>query len=286
MLSDLKDLIPGASSWPEFQKNTSEQFEARLASVKVNDSPSIFFKGMAGSVLPIPISHGEGRAVFSNSNSSHQALAGALVPLQFVDNYRQIAKKYPYNPNGSTKGITAITTPDGRATIMMPHPERAFLTQQLSWHPQHWGKDSPWLKLFQNARAWIQWYDTRVYTVDDKTFEAIVGRAIDGIPTKYAQHIKNLAFVVEDEPSTAQRQKLKLRDHQTLFGLYEGVPLTQRSGNYNLVLPDKITVFKRPIEWSANSQDELVQKIKDTIWHEVAHYYGLGHGRIHELEDR
>lgn len=124
-----------------------------------------------------------------------------------------------------------------------------------------------------------------MYTVDDKAFEKIVAGAIDAIPTKYAKHIKNLAFVVEDEPSPAQRQKLQLRDHQTLFGLYEGVPLTGRSSNYNMVLPDKITVFKRPIEWSANNHDELVQKVKDTIWHEVAHYYGLGHGRIHELED-
>ncbi len=124
-----------------------------------------------------------------------------------------------------------------------------------------------------------------MYTVDDKAFEKIVAGAIDAIPTKYAKHIKNLAFVVEDEPSPGQRQKLQLRDHQTLFGLYEGVPLTGRSSNYNMVLPDKITVFKRPIEWSANNHDELVQKVKDTIWHEVAHYYGLGHGRIHELED-
>ncbi len=124
-----------------------------------------------------------------------------------------------------------------------------------------------------------------MYTVDDKTFENIVAQAIDDIPTKYAEHIKNLAFVVEDEPSLAQRHKLKLNDHQTLFGLYEGIPLTGRAGNYNLVLPDKITVFKRPIEWSANDHSQLVQKVKDTIWHEVAHYYGLGHGRIHELED-
>ncbi len=125
-----------------------------------------------------------------------------------------------------------------------------------------------------------------MYTVDDKTFESIVADAIDNIPPKYAQHIKNLAFVVEDEPTLAQRQKLKLGPHQTLFGLYEGVPLTGRAGGYNLVLPDKITIFKRPVEFSASNHEQLVEQVRRTLWHEVAHYYGLGHGRIHELEDK
>lgn len=124
-----------------------------------------------------------------------------------------------------------------------------------------------------------------MFTVDEKTFEKLVADGIDNIPPKYAKHIKNLAFVVEDEPTQEQRQKLKLHPNQTLFGLYEGVPLTGRSGNYNLVLPDKITIFKKPIESSANGLQELKKQINQTIWHEVAHYYGLGHGRIHQLEN-
>lgn len=125
-----------------------------------------------------------------------------------------------------------------------------------------------------------------MHQLDAKQFEKIVADAIDNIPPKYADHIKNLAFVVEDEPTPEQRIKLNLHAHQTLFGLYEGVPLTRRSGNYNLVLPDKITIFKKPIEMSANSLDDVVNQVNNTVWHEVAHYYGLGHGRIHELEDK
>ncbi len=114
----------------------------------------------------------------------------------------------------------------------------------------------------------------------------MVKRAIDAIPKRYAQHIKNLAFVVEDEPSDVQRQKLKLRDDQSLYGLYEGIPLTKRGAGYNLVLPDKITIFKHPAELSSYSLEQLEQGIKHTIWHEVAHYFGLGHDRINELEGR
>lgn len=125
-----------------------------------------------------------------------------------------------------------------------------------------------------------------MYKIDDQQFQKIVSQAIDNIPPKYAEHIKNLAFVVEDEPSPEQRQRLKLSDHQTLFGLYEGVPLTRRVSNYNLVLPDKITIFKLPIEFSANNKEELIEQVSNTVWHEVAHYYGLGHGRIHELENK
>ncbi len=125
-----------------------------------------------------------------------------------------------------------------------------------------------------------------MFIVSDKEFEDLVKNAIDNIPLKYAEHIKNLAFVVEDAPSIAQRTKLKLNQHQTLFGLYEGVPLTQRNSNYNLVLPDKITVFKNPIQFNANSHSDLTETVNNTIWHEVAHYYGLGHGRIHELENK
>ncbi len=125
-----------------------------------------------------------------------------------------------------------------------------------------------------------------MYTLDADQFEQIVATAIDNIPPKYAQHIKNLAFVIESEPSLEQRQRLKLGDHQTLFGLYEGIPLTSRSGSYNLVLPDKITIFKRPIELSAQSLVEVVERVNNTVWHEVAHYYGLDHNRINELEDK
>ena len=125
-----------------------------------------------------------------------------------------------------------------------------------------------------------------MYKVDEKQFQKIVAKAIDNIPPKYADHIKNLAFVIEDEPSQLQRQRLKLGDHQTLFGLYEGVPLTGRASNYNLVLPDKITIFKLPIEFSSSSLEAVVEQVNKTVWHEVAHYYGLGHGRIHELENK
>jgi phosphoribosylformylglycinamidine synthase len=121
---------------------------------QINESPSIFFKGMAGSQLPIPTAHGEGRAAFANGEQATQAIAQNLVPMQFIDNYGQVTEQYPSNPNGSPDGITALTTPDGRATIIMPHPERVFLSRQLSWHPADWGTDSPWLRIFQNARAW------------------------------------------------------------------------------------------------------------------------------------
>ncbi len=146
MLSALKELIPGAEQWPRFLRNESEQFEARLAQVKIQASPSIFFKGMEGSILPVPVAHGEGRA--------EQTVPANLVAGTFVDNAGKTTQTYPFNPNGSPGGITALTTPDGRATIMMPHPERAFLTQQLSWHPADWQKESPWFQMFLNAREW------------------------------------------------------------------------------------------------------------------------------------
>lgn len=123
-----------------------------------------------------------------------------------------------------------------------------------------------------------------MFSVSDEEFEKIVSKAIDDIPPKYAKHIKNLAFVVENEPTLAQRQRLHLHNDQTLFGLYEGVPLTQRGSGYNLVLPDKITLFKQPVEWTSNSLAELTEQVRHTLWHEVAHYYGLGHGRINELD--
>ena len=155
VLAELKELIPGADHWPKFLKNQSEQFEAREVLVKVNESPSIFLNNMAGSVLPIVTAHGEGRATFDKPSDAKKALQGGLVALQYVDNRHQPTENYPANPNSSPLGITALTTPDGRATIMMPHPERVFLSRQLSWHPDDWGEDSPWMQIFYNARRWI-----------------------------------------------------------------------------------------------------------------------------------
>lgn len=156
MLAALKELIPGTELWPRFLKNTSEQFEARLVNVRINESPSILFKDMAGSVLPVPVAHGEGRAVFSSPEAEASAVSERLVPWQYVDGDMQPTEVYPRNPNGSSQGIAALTTPDGRVTIVMPHPERVFLTERLSWHPDGWGEYSPWLKMFQNARAWVE----------------------------------------------------------------------------------------------------------------------------------
>jgi phosphoribosylformylglycinamidine synthase len=155
MLSSLKSLIPGAKNWPSFQKNKSEQFEAREILVRVNPSPSIFFRQMAGSVLPIVTAHGEGRACFADACGAAYALKQQLVPLQFVDSQHAPTEKYPANPNGSPLGITSLTTPDGRATILMPHPERVFMSRQLSWHPDDWAGDSAWMQIFYNARAWV-----------------------------------------------------------------------------------------------------------------------------------
>ncbi|MBN9287119.1 MAG: phosphoribosylformylglycinamidine synthase [Gammaproteobacteria bacterium 39-13] len=152
MLSSIKTLIPGASAWPQFVKNTSEQFEARVALVEVCNSNSVLMQNMQGMVLPIVVSHGEGRVDFSqNSNSDKAHLA-----LRYVDNHGKPTESYPYNPNGSLQGMTGFTTSDGRATIMMPHPERVFKAWQHSWHPSHWSEDSPWMNLFTNARNWVR----------------------------------------------------------------------------------------------------------------------------------
>lgn len=150
MLSHLKDLIPGADHWPRFERNRSEQFEARFSLVEVVESPSILLAGMAGSRIPIVVAHGEGQAVFS---AGHQDQA--RVALRYVDHYGHPAGAYPYNPNGSPDGITGLTTPDGRFTIMMPHPERVFRTVQYSWAPEDWGEAGPWMRVFRNARCWL-----------------------------------------------------------------------------------------------------------------------------------
>ncbi|GFO71144.1 phosphoribosylformylglycinamidine synthase [Bathymodiolus japonicus methanotrophic gill symbiont] len=150
MLSGLKELIPGAEDWPQFKRNYSEQFEARVAMVKVQDSPSILLKDMAGSSMPVVIAHGEGRAEFSVDDQDH-----ALIALNYVDNYGVNTEDFPMNPNGSPDGITGLTTTDGRFTIMMPHPERCFRTLQNSWQPAEWGEDGAWLRMFRNARVWV-----------------------------------------------------------------------------------------------------------------------------------
>ena len=153
MMSNLHEIIPGTNLWPHFVRNKSEQFEARFATVEVLASPSIFFDGMAGSRLPIAVAHGEGYAEFANADDA--ARARSLVALRFVDNRGAATEAYPYNPNGSPGGITSLTTPDGRFTVLMPHPERVFRTVQNSWHPGGWGEDGPWLRMFRNARKWV-----------------------------------------------------------------------------------------------------------------------------------
>ncbi|MGH8671043.1 MAG: phosphoribosylformylglycinamidine synthase, partial [Burkholderiales bacterium] len=151
MMSHLAGIIPGADAWPRFERNHSEQFEARLVMVEVVKSPSLFFDGMDGSRIPIVVSHGEGRAVFDGDAAKNDA----RVALRFIDQSGAIAKSFPFNPNGSPDGITGLTTPDGRFTILMPHPERVFRTVQHSWHPDDWGEDGPWLRIFRNARRWV-----------------------------------------------------------------------------------------------------------------------------------
>ncbi|MCP5157518.1 MAG: phosphoribosylformylglycinamidine synthase [Ectothiorhodospiraceae bacterium] len=155
MLSRLGSLIPGAEGWPRFVRNRSEQFEGRLALTEILPSPSLFFTGMEGALLPTVVSHGEGRAEFSHPQGAEAILAAGLVCMRFVDAEGAVAETYPANPNGSPGGITGLTTPDGRVTILMPHPERSFRSAQLSWHPRHWGADSPWMRMFVNARRWV-----------------------------------------------------------------------------------------------------------------------------------
>jgi phosphoribosylformylglycinamidine synthase len=153
-LSALSALIPGAGDWPTFRRNQSEQFEARLSLVEVQASPSIFFKGMQGSRLPIAVAHGEGYTDFA-PGALESCEKGGLVAARFVDNRGRATEHYPENPNGSPRGITALTTPDGRATILMPHPERVFRSVQYSWCPPEWGEVSPVFRMFENARAWV-----------------------------------------------------------------------------------------------------------------------------------
>ena len=151
MLSQLKALIPGSEHWPTFERNLSEQFEARFSLVEIVESPSILLAGMAGSRMPIAVAHGEGRADFLTTDD----LDKAHIAMRYVDNDGKVTERYPNNPNGSPRGVTALTTTDGRVTIMMPHPERVTRTVQYSWHPDDWGKEGPWLRIFHNARKWV-----------------------------------------------------------------------------------------------------------------------------------
>lgn len=155
MMSNLHELIPGAERWPRFVRNESEQFEARMVSVQIPENPSIFTKGMEGSLLPVVVSHGEGRAEFRDHDHAGQVILKEEVIMCYVDNKGELTNTYPRNPNGSPHGIAGLTTPDGRFTIMMPHPERVFRSVTCSWHPDDWGEDSPWMRLFRNARVWV-----------------------------------------------------------------------------------------------------------------------------------
>lgn len=151
MLAQLRDIIPGAAHWPVFLRNRSEQFEGRLSLAEVVESPSLFFRDMAGSRIPVVVSHGEGRAVFDGAVDP----SAAAVSMRYIDSDGRVATAYPANPNGSTDAIAGLSSDDGRATILMPHPERTPRSVNMSWHPREWPEDSPWMRMFGNARAWV-----------------------------------------------------------------------------------------------------------------------------------
>ena len=155
MMSNLYQLIPGAELWPRFVRNASEQFEARFSLVEVQASPSLFMRSMQGSRMPIAVAHGEGRVELRQGISLRDIENSNTIALRFVDNYGKATERYPFNPNGSPDGITGLTTADGRFTIMMPHPERVFRSVHNSWHPEDWREDSPWMRMFRNARKAI-----------------------------------------------------------------------------------------------------------------------------------
>ena len=150
MLSAMREIIPGTASWPDFLRNRSEQFEARLSLVRIEPSRSLFFAGMHGSVLPVATAHGEGRAAFGGGGPD-----SAGVALRYVEADGTAASEYPQNPNGSPGGVTGVCNADGRVTILMPHPERTLRTVNFSWAPRGWGDESPWLRMFRNARQWV-----------------------------------------------------------------------------------------------------------------------------------
>ena len=155
MFSALRELIPGSEDWPQFVRNRSEQYEARLSRVEILESPSILLRGMTGSMMPIAVAHGEGRAEFATPEALERCTRAGLVAARFVDNRGIATERYPDNPNGSPLGIAGLSNADGRITITMPHPERVFRTVLNSWHPAEWGEDSGWMRLFRNARVWV-----------------------------------------------------------------------------------------------------------------------------------
>ncbi|WP_192984807.1 phosphoribosylformylglycinamidine synthase [Pseudomonas sp. EggHat1] len=155
MMSNLHELIPGTEFWPHFVRNRSEQFEARVAMVQIQESASIFLQGMAGSRMPIAIAHGEGHAEFESEEALLEADLSGTIALRYVDNHGKVTEAYPANPNGSPRGITGLTSRDGRVTIMMPHPERVFRAVQNSWRPDEWQEDGGWMRMFRNARVWV-----------------------------------------------------------------------------------------------------------------------------------
>ena len=153
MLSTLAEIIPGTENWPRFVRNKSERFEARAALVRINESNSLWFQGMAGSHMPIAVSHGEGRVEFKTPENLTALQAQNLIVAQYIDNNLNPTEVYPANPNGSALGITALSNTNGRVAIMMPHPERVFRTVSNSWHPEEWGEDGAWVRIFRNARV-------------------------------------------------------------------------------------------------------------------------------------
>lgn len=155
MMAQLKSLIPGATDWPIFVSNRSEQFEARFSMVEIMPSSSVLFTGMAGSRMPVAIAHGEGQAKWLDPDNFVLAEASQTIALRYVDHYGNSAEQYPANPNGSPLGTAAVTNKDGRFTILMPHPERVFRTVQWSWHPEGWGENSPWMRVFRNLRVFV-----------------------------------------------------------------------------------------------------------------------------------
>jgi phosphoribosylformylglycinamidine synthase len=154
MLATLKELIPGTDFWPKFIRNESEQFESRLSLVRIEKTRSIFLRGMRGALLPIVVSHGEGQATMSRL-AMDDLESNEQIAMRFSDHFGEPTKRYPYNPNGSPGGLTAVTSEDGRVLAMMPHPERVFRAVQYSWRPDDWKEDAPWMRLFRNARAWV-----------------------------------------------------------------------------------------------------------------------------------
>jgi phosphoribosylformylglycinamidine synthase len=155
MLSNLRTLIPGAAHFPRFVRNRSEQFEARVSLVRIEPSPSIVFAGMVGSILPIAVAHGEGRAELSSDAALRELDQSGLIAGRYVDNHGEVSARYPANPNGSPHGIAMVSSADGRVTLTMPHPERVFRAVQNSWRPSTWQEDGPFMRLFRNARVWL-----------------------------------------------------------------------------------------------------------------------------------